>query len=103
MSQYNLTNTFTSISETSGVFYTRPGERVEIAVGDSPEYTGFILQGGCPLQFSGENIKARAVSGKKATLNVTPSTGGGGGGGGDIDFATDEEVDNMLDGVFGDN
>ena len=97
--QYNLTNTFTSISETSGVFYTRPGERVEIAVGDSPEYTGFILQGGYPLQFSGENIKARAVSGKKATLNVTPSTGGGGGG--DDEYATDAEVDEMLDNVFG--
>ncbi|WP_295155148.1 hypothetical protein [Selenomonas sp. AE3005] len=101
--QYNLTNTFTSISESSGVFYTRPGERVEIAVGDSPEYTGFILQGGSPLQFSGENIKARAVSGKKATLNVTPSTGGGGGGGGgDEEYATDAEVDEMLDNVFGD-
>lgn len=98
--QYNLTNTFTSIAETSGVFYARPGERVEIAVGDSPEYTGFILQGGYPLQFSGENIKARAVSGKKATLNVTPSTGGGGGG--DDEYATDAEVDEMLDDVFGD-
>ena len=102
--QYNLTNTFTPITETSGVFYCQPGERVEIAVGDATEYTGFILRGGFPLQFAGENIKARAI-GKKATLNVTPSTGGGGGGGGggDIDFATDEEVDNMLDNVFGNN
>ena len=101
--QYNLTNTFTSITETGGVFYTLPGERVEIAVGDSPEYTGFILQGGRPLEFHGENIKARAI-GKKATLNVTPSTGGGGGGGIPEDnFATDEEVEDMLDDVFGDN
>lgn len=97
--QYNLTNTFTPIAEDGGMFYTRPGERVEIAVGDSAEYTGFILQGGIPLEFHGENIKARAV-GKRATLNVTPSKGGGGG---DDEYATDAEVEEMLDEVFGKN
>lgn len=102
MAQYNLTNTFTTITESSGMFYCQPGERVEIAVGDAAEYTGFILRGGHPLQFAGENIKARAI-GKKATLNVTPGTGGGGGGGDTTEFATDEEVDEMLDGVFGDD
>jgi len=100
--QYNLTNTFTPIAEDGGMFYTRPGERVEIAVGDSAEYTGFILQGGRPLEFHGENIKARAV-GKRATLNVTPTKGGGGGGGGDDEYATDAEVEEMLDKVFGKN
>ena len=101
MSQYILTNTFTTISEASGMFYCQPGERVEIAVGNAAEYTGFILRGGHPLQFAGDNVKARAI-GKKATLNVTPSKGGGGGVD-DDDIATDQEVDDMLDDVFGDD
>lgn len=92
--QYNLTNDFTPISETSGIFYARRGQPVEIVTGGATEqHTGFILKDDSPMYVSGESICARAVY-KSAVLNVSPASGGGcGGGGGEGDeIVTEDEM-----------
>lgn len=109
--QYKLSNDFTALSETSGIFYVMPGYSVEIATGDSmpSRDTGFVLRGGISFPFSStKTIYARSRGGH-ATLNVTEgefaagASGGSGGGGGidDDDIATDEEVDEIIDDIMG--
>ena len=76
MAQYKLSNEFTALSETSGVFFPAPDCSVEIATGSTtPEPdTGFILYGGCARTFSGVGtIYARAL-GNHAILNVIAGT-----------------------------
>ena len=73
MSQYKLSNEFTALKETSGVFYPLPGSNVEIATGSTTPAadTGFVLHGGCAKTFSGTGTVYARARGSHATLNVT--------------------------------
>lgn len=94
--QYNLTNDFTKISETKGIFYARRGQPVEIVTGGSPEqHTGFLLRDDSPMYVTGDPIYARAVY-KAAVLNVSPSADGGGGGDASA-FVTESDIDTMME------
>lgn len=96
--QYNLTNDFTPISETKGIFYARRGQPVEIVTGGTPEqHTGFLLKDDSPMYVTGNPIYARAVY-KSAVLNVSPAADGGSGGGGDSAvFVTEADIDAMME------
>jgi hypothetical protein len=51
---------------------------------------------------SADTIFIRALR-EKTVVNCVATKPEGGGGGGDVDYATDGEVDEMLDDVFGDD
>ena len=108
--QYLITKDFTKINETSGtVQNTDNGTIIEVsnkATADS----GVLLYPLNKFSFNGETLYLRCVEGNFAEARVVPfhvDAGGSGassGGGSNVDdsnVATDEQIDDLLDDIFG--
>lgn len=109
---YEITNEFTKINETSGTVQNL-GNPFSVEVTNKAERnSGFLL---FPLQkfsFSGQTIYVRCVEeGEKAEIRVIPfvtdsanTATGGSSHATNVDdslVANDEEIDNLLDNIFG--
>ena len=103
MAQYYVNpDKFVQIKETSGYIYVSQGSGIEICTENPIAGTGVVVLKTDTNAFpiSADTIYVRALR-EKTVVNcvATKPTGGGS----DVDYATDTEVDEMLDGVFGDN
>lgn len=105
MARYELTKDFTKISESSGTIVNISNAKVELA--ESPdERTGIILYPRKEYSFEDVTLYARREAGDPcpAAIAIGPLTAGGSGGSpDDDDFATDADVEEMLDTVFGED
>ncbi len=70
--QYKLNDEFTALSETSGIFYVQPGYSVEISTGESTpdKDSGFVVEGGKPVSYTGSGTVYARATGTHAVLNV---------------------------------
>lgn len=104
MAQYYVNpDKFVQIKETSGYIYVSQGSGIEICTENPVAGTGVVVlkTDTNAFQISADTIYVRAL--REKTIVNCVATKPNGGGGGDVDFATDTEVDEMLDGVFGDD
>lgn len=104
MARYELTDGFTQLSETSGTIVNISNSKVEISETEE-ERSGMILYPRQEYAFEDITLYARREAGSPypAAIAVGPLVSGGSGSGtDDEDFATDADVDEMLDSVFGD-
>ena len=105
MAQYIVNpDKFVQIKETSGYIYVKEGSGVEICTNANPVAgTGVVVlkSDNSAFPISADTIFVRALREKTYVNCVATKPESGGGGGGDVDFATDTEVDEMLDEVFG--
>jgi hypothetical protein len=106
MAQYIVNpDKFVQIKETSGYIYVKEGSGIEICTNNPVAGTGVVVlkSDNSAFPISADTIFVRALREKTYVNCVATKPESGGGGGGDVDFATDTEVDEMLDEVFGDN
>jgi hypothetical protein len=104
MAQYYVNpDKFVQIKETNGYIYVSQGSGIEICTENPVAGTGVVVLKSDTNAFpiSADTIYIRALR-EKTVVNCV-ATKPEGGGGGDVDFATDTEVDEMLDNVFGDD
>lgn len=103
---YNVTNNFIKLTETSGTIQNT-SSIFSIEVSDKPEAdSGFILFPLNKISFSGEAIYLRCIeAGGRAAINVVSfihsSSVSQGSSVDDSLIATDEQINNLLDVVFG--
>jgi hypothetical protein len=107
MAQYYVNpDKFVKIKETNGYIYVSQGSGIEICTDNPVAGTGVVVLKTDTNAFpiSADAIYVRALREKTVVNCVNAKVGGGGGGGGgDEEYATDADVDEMLDDVFGDN
>ena len=103
---YYVTNDFFKINETNGTIQNT-SSIFSIEVSDKPDVdSGFILFPLNKISFSGEDIYLRCIeAGGRAAINVVSfihtSSSGQGSSIDDSQIATDEQIDSLLDDVFG--
>lgn len=105
MARYELDNeSFTRIAEESGTVVNISNARVELSE-TAERGTGVVLYPRQSYPFSGTTLYAARERGEACPAAIAvgppPPTGGGGGGGGDDEYATDADIGEMLDEVFG--
>lgn len=112
--QYLLTKEFTKINETSGTIQNPCRiQTIEMSATNEPG-SGILIKPNQQHTFQNATIYLRCVNGDNATARVVPfivNPGGGGSGGSnsgggsstidDSQIATDEQIDDLLDNVFG--
>lgn len=102
MAQYYVNpDKFVQIKETNGYIYVSQGSGIEICTENPVAGTGVVVLKSDTNAFpiSADTIYIRALR-EKTVVNCVATKPEGGG---DVDYATDTEVDEMLDGVFGDD
>lgn len=105
MAQYIVNpDKFVKIAETNGYIYVSQGSGVEICTANPVAGTGVVVlkSDNSAFPISADAIYIRALR-EKTYVNCVATKPDSGGGGGETDFATDAEVDEMLDDVFGDD
>jgi hypothetical protein len=105
MAQYYVNpDKFVQIKETNGYIYVSQGSGIEICTDNPVAGTGVVVLKSDTNAFpiAADTIYIRALR-EKTIVNCVATKPEGGGGGGDVDYATDGEVDEMLDDVFGDD
>lgn len=104
MSRIVLTyNEYTKLPISSGTVQNNSvGATVELTTTQNTPDSGIILYPGQKYQFASTTLYAKSAwdTDQLVEIRVVPVvSGGGGGGGGNI--ASNEDVENMLDSVFG--